>query len=85
MDKEFQEQLEEAKPYLDAGQPFWCDFFLRPKDSEFCEFLRDNGYDVYYLYFYEFSEGVYSPLNFDPDVLKEIAQHRFEKANSAAK
>lgn len=82
MDDYFEEAFREAKSYLDEGLPFWCDIFLRPKDKEFCDFIRENGYEIYYLYLFEFSEGVYSPLSYQPDELKAMANARYEKLNT---
>lgn len=82
MDDYFAQTLKEAKVYFDAGLPFWCDTFLRPKDKEFCDFIKENGYEIYYLYFFEFSEGVYSPLSYQPNELKAMANARHEKLNA---
>lgn len=74
----FREKLNEARICLEQGHPFWCDEFSRPIDQEFENFLKDNGFAIYYLYFAETWEGVYSPLNFMPEELERIANKRDE-------
>lgn len=77
MSEYFPKLLEEARKYLEEGNPFWCNSLLRPKSSDFRTYLIDNGFDVYSLYFQEYDENVYSPTSIQPEELKRIS---FERA-----
>lgn len=78
MDDLFSSLLEEARSSLEGGKPFWCSDLLRPRSTEFTDCLRDNGFDVYCLYFMECDENVYSPMSFLPEELKNTAIKRAE-------
>lgn len=74
----FAEKLEEARGYIDRGEPFWCEDFSRPTDQEFAKYLRENGMDILYLYCLESWEGVYAPKIYLPQELRAISCRRSE-------
>jgi hypothetical protein len=78
MDDIFIEKLNEAKSFFEVGLPFWCDHFSRPTVQEFKKHLINNGFDIYYLFFDEFYEGVYSPNVYSPEELEQVATRRNE-------
>lgn len=84
MDDIFIEKLDEARSFFEAGLPFWCDHFSRPTDYEFKKYLINKGFDIYYLYFEEFYEGVYSPNAYSPEDLEQVAMNRNELRKAGA-
>lgn len=76
MSEFFEEKIEEAKEFLDEGLPYWSDDFFRPNGELFANYLKDRGYDVYYLYFICSWEGVFAPLSYQPRALKKVALTR---------
>lgn len=72
----FEKLYQEARECLDVGEPFWTDELVREAASKFAECLRENGHDVYHLYFLECWEDVFSPSTVDRKTLKEIAKIR---------
>ncbi|EME0096508.1 hypothetical protein VXI05_004620 [Vibrio parahaemolyticus] len=73
--QDFLEKYIEAKSFFDRDLPFWCDYFSRPIDSEFADYLSAQGEDVTYCVLEVFDQ-VYIPRACEQVRVQETAIER---------
>ncbi|EKO3828764.1 hypothetical protein RB979_003715 [Vibrio alginolyticus] len=75
MMQDFLNKYIEAKRFFDKDLPYWCDYFSRPVDEEFADYLREQGQDVTYCVL-EVFEQVYIPQACEQSRVQKTALER---------